>query len=394
MRVTVVKETAVSDDARALQPIDEEALFREARRLRRRRWAIRAAIVLLLVLVGAALVWLIGAQGRARAAHGEDATGALPTGALTSLDVAGALAVGPTGALYVADVARHRVLVRLKDGRFRVVAGTGISGDSGDGGSALRAELSTVSGLAFSPRGSLYLVDGGRVRVISSTGIIQTIAGNGRLTRRIAGGTPARSAPLGTARQNAGPSIAVSPGGELYIATFRQLLRLTDHGTLEPVRDVAAMAPVHGSLDGLGDIAVDGHGDVDVSCVNGWSVWQVTPNGRAHEVGPGSGARQSGGGCSVLQRASNGSVYAENGPNILRVTPHRLLPALRVTKVHGEYFWPTCFAVGAHDEAYVDEIPGDSAFEAHQQLIQLHDARIKLLWQEHNHGSHDSLGPS
>jgi hypothetical protein len=388
-----VTETAVRDDVDDRHPIDEEALFREARRLRRRRWAIRATIGLVLLAVGVALVVLLIAPGRTTTAHSDPATGTLPNGPLTRLQVAGALALGPTGTLYVADVARHRVLVRLTDGRYRVVAGDGISGYSGDNGSALRAELSTVSGLAFSPTGSLYLVDGGRVRVISPAGTIRTIAGNGRPAGRIAGGTPAHSAALGTASQNAGPSIAISPHGELYVATSMQVLRLTSHGTLQPVRDVAATALVHGSLGGLGDIAVDDHGNIDVSGVNGWSVWQVTPNGRAHEVGPGSGARQSGGNYSVLQRAPNGTVYAENGPAILRVTPDRLLPAFTVTKVRHEYFWPTYFAFGADGETYLDEIPGDGGFEAHQQLISIHGGRIRLLWQERNRGSQDSFSP-
>ncbi len=389
-----VVETAGRDQTQDSCKIDEEALFREARQLRRRRWAIRATILLTLVAVGAVIVWLSGAPGHARTAQSERAAGALPTGPVASLRVAGALAVGPTGALYVADVARHRVLVRLTDGRYRMVAGNGHSGYSGDDGSALRARLSTVSGLAFAPTGSLYLVDGGRVRVIAPTGIIHTIAGDGRPARQITAGTPARSAALGTARENAGPSIAVAPDGELYIVTSAQLLRLTAHGTLEPVRDIAAQAPVRGNLNGgLGQIAVDDHGDIDVSGVNGWSVWQVTPNGRAHEVGPGSGARQSGGNTSVLQRAPSGIVYAENGPHILRVTSHRLLPAFTITKVNHEYFWPTYFAFGAHGETYVDEIPGDGGFEAHEQLIAIRHAHVILLWQERNRGSHDSFRP-
>lgn len=387
-------ETAIREDTHDRRAIDEQALFREARRLRRRRWGIRATILIVLLALGLLIVEALIAPGHDPTAHSDPATGALPNGPPTNLHVAGALAVGPTGALYVADVARHRVLVRLKDGRYRVIAGTGISGYFGNGGSALRAELSTVSGLAFSATGSLYLVDGGRVRVITPTGIIHTIAGDGRSARRIPRGTPARSAALGTAAQNAGPSIAISPDGELYIATLIQLLRLTAHGTLTPVRDVAGKGPVRGSLDGLGEIAVDGHGNIDVSGVNGWSVWQITPNGRAHEVGSGSGARQSGGDYSILQRAPNGTVYAENGPTILRVTPHRLLPALTLTKVNHEYFWPTYFAFGADGETYVDEIPGDSGFEAHQQLIAIRDAHITRLWQEPNHGSHDSFGPS
>ncbi len=389
-----VCETLQRDDTRDPCPVDQEALFREARRLRRRRWAGRAAILLVLVASAAVVVSLTAARGHAGGGQAGHASGALPTGSLAALHVAGALAVGPTGALYVADVARHRVLVRLRDGRFRVVAGDGLDGYSGNGRAALNARLSTVSGLAFAPAGGLYLVDGGRVRVISPAGVIRTVAGNGRPAGRIAVGTPARSAALGTAGENGGPSIAVAPNGQLYIATAHQLLRLTSRGTLDPVADVATTWSLHGGLDGLGHIAVDGQGDIDVSGVNGWSVWQVTPNGRAHAISPGSGARESGGGYSVLQRAPGGTVYAENGPHILRVTPHGLVPAFTVSRVDGSYFWPTYFAFGAHGQTYLDEIPGDSGFEAHQQLIAIQGGHVTLLWHERNRGNHDSFGPS
>jgi sugar lactone lactonase YvrE len=221
-----VIETPVREPARQVVTFDEEALFREARQLRRRRWGIRIAILLALVAVGVGVVALTAARGHARVSSADHTAGALPNGSLTSLHVAGALAVGPSGALYVADTKRHRVLVRLPDGRFRVIAGDGVDGYSGDGGSALHAELSTISGLAFSPAGNLYTVDGGRVRVITPAGVIHTIAGDGRPDQRIgrptqliAAGTPARSAALGTAAANAGPSIAFAPNGTLYITT-------------------------------------------------------------------------------------------------------------------------------------------------------------------------------
>lgn len=389
-----VIESPVCEAAANPVVVDQEALFREARRLRRRRWAIRAVILLVLIAAVAAVIALVAERGHARTARDDSAAGVLPAGALTSLRVAGSLAVGPTGALYVADVARHRVLVRLPNGDFRIVAGTGIAGFTGNGGLALRAELSFISGLAFSPTGSLYVVDGGRVRVITPNGMIHTIAGDGRPARRVAPGTPARSAGLGTSRQDTGPSIAISPRGELYIATFNQVLRLTAHDTLEPVRDLAATGPVHGSLGGLGAIAVDGSGNLDVSGVNGWAVWQITPNGRAHQIGSAAGARQSGGNYSVLQRAPDGTVYAEDGPTILRVTPHHLRPAFRTGTVDHEYFWPTYFAFGPDHETYLDEIPGGAGFEPHQQLIAIQDAHARLLWQEDNRGRHDSFGPN
>ncbi len=69
------------------------------------------------------------------------------------------------------------------------------------------------------------------------------------------------------------------------------MLRLTAHRTLQPIRDIATTGPEHDSLSGLGEIAVDGSGNLDVCGVNGWAVWQITPNGHAHQVGSAAGAR-------------------------------------------------------------------------------------------------------
>ena len=386
-----------ADAGRDPAPLGEQALFPEARRLRRRRWVIRAAIVITLVGAAAVVVWLTAARGGTPAqSHRETTPGTLPTGPVVTLHVAGALAVGPTGALYVADVARHRILVRTLDGRFRVVAGTGTPGFAGDGGSALHAELSAVSDLTFSAAGSLYFVDGGRVREITPDGVIHTIAGDGRPAHHIASGSLARSAALGSVRSLAAGdslSIALSPSGRLSIATASQLLRLTPQGTLATVRAIVPSGVWRGRLKDLGQIAIDAHGDIVVSGVNGWSVWQVTPGGLAHQVGRGSGARLSGGGESNLQRGPGGAVYAENGPTILRVASRRLIPMLKISGVHHEYFWPTNFAFGPRGAIYADELPGDDGFEAHQQLVSIRDGRARLLWQEHNPGGRDSFDP-
>lgn len=349
--------------------------------LRRWRWPTGLAVV---------AVSLAGAVAGAAASK---SAGGLPIGSLATLGVAGPLAVGPSGALYVVDVARHRILVRLRGGRFRVVAGDGQVGFSGDGGQALHAELSDVSELAVSPAGSLYIVDGGRVRVIGSDGVIRTVTGNGRPARMIANGTPALSAPLGLSRPIATggspPSIAFSTDGTLYLSTAsQQLLRLTAAGTLATVRAVVSSGPNAGKLDrNLGPIAVDNRGNIDVAGYNGWSIWQVAPNGVAHQIGFGAKgqSRRSGGNYSVLQRAPDGSVYAENGATLLRIQAQSLVLTFAFTQpVQGEFFWLTYFAFGPRGILYADEIPGGGGFEAHQQLVSISHSHVNLLWQENN----------
>lgn len=386
--MTVTIETPSRPAPPPLGP-DERTLFPEARRLRRRRWTIGLVVAGLLGGILALVVLTAGSGAAADTAAGPRATGVLPLGPVATLHVAGRLAVAPDGALYVADVADNRVLVRMPNGRFRVVAG-GRAGFSGDGGPAVRAELVAISDLAFAPDGRLYVADGGHVRVVERNGVIHTVAGSGRgrPLQTVANGTPALAAPLGPARPLVGRatplSLAVSPSGQLYISTGSQILRLTATGRLDALRTVMTSGPYGGQpLGGFGPIAVDGEGNIDVAGVNGWAIWRVSPDGSARQIGSAAGARESGGDYSVLERGPGGAVFGEDGPTIQRVGHNRLVPVFTFSaRVHGEWFWPTYFAIGRHGTTYVDELPGGQAWETQQQLVAVSGTRVTLLWQQ------------
>ncbi|HEY2201617.1 MAG TPA: hypothetical protein VGH56_06995, partial [Solirubrobacteraceae bacterium] len=370
---------------------DQEAL-REERRLRRRRWARR--VLILMLLGGAAVIGVLIASsgGATKTATGAGSAGALRTGQVVALGLAGPLAVASDGALYVADVARDRVLVRLHDGRFRVAVGDGRVGFAGDGGPAVHAQLSAVSDLVLAPDGSLYIADGGRVRVVDRDGVIRTIAGDGRgaAQQLVASGTPALRAPLGSTdsilRHTVNAlSIALSPSGQLYISTGSQILRVTAAGKLDVVRAVVPSGLSKGPLRGFGPIAVDAHGNIDVGGgPRGWSIWQVAPDGIAHYVGF---ARRSGGDYAVLEPGPDAAIYADSGAGIVRVDAHRLVPTFMFNeRLRGQYFPLTYFAFSPHGTTYADDIPGGDGFgfEAHQQLLSVSNDDTRLLWQEHN----------
>src|SRR5262249_59218565 len=61
------------------------------------------------------------------------------------------------------------------------VAGAGAQGSSGDGGAATAAQLNYPTGLATTPDGGFLIADwfGNRVRWVSPTGAITTVAGTG-----------------------------------------------------------------------------------------------------------------------------------------------------------------------------------------------------------------------
>jgi DNA-binding beta-propeller fold protein YncE len=67
---------------------------------------------------------------------------------------------GPDGRLYIADEFNHRVLALHPETLdVEVIAGTGVAGFEGDGGSATQARLNHPSGLAFDAEGNLYIAD-------------------------------------------------------------------------------------------------------------------------------------------------------------------------------------------------------------------------------------------
>lgn len=370
MKVSEVPRQATTDLPAA------EALIKEARQRQRRRWLL--VIIAILVIVGVctavAMVTNRPAAHNVTAPASKAKVAGPPMGSLVSLKLAGPLAVGPNSALYVVDEQRHEVLVRLANGEFRVVAGDGKDGYSGNGQTATKAALSNVSDITFGRGGSLYLADGGRVRVVNTAGIITTIAGDGR-SGIVANGTPALSA-----RLNSLSSIAFSPSGELYLATYSQVLRLAPNGKLDTVRAVVTSGPTrHGNLGEFGGIAVDARGDIYVSCLyGGWSLYKVPPDGVASYLGY---ARRSGGNTAVLGLGKGGVIETEDGSYLLRVEGTHLATSYIFNHVPGtDWFTLTYFAIAPNGTLYADDIGGEG-FQRYQQLASVVHSHVAVLWQ-------------
>lgn len=127
------------------------------------------------------------------------------------------LAFDAAGQLVFVSMHDPRVLYVDGEGMLWSMAGTGIMGDSGDGGPALLAEFNELAGVAIAPEGSVYVSDAGahRVRVIDPGGMIRTVAGTGVPGYAGDGG-------LATSAQLNHPSaLAVDSEGRLYIADSR-----------------------------------------------------------------------------------------------------------------------------------------------------------------------------
>lgn len=122
-----------------------------------------------------------------------------------------------SGNLYIADTGYHKIRMVNTAGIIYTVAGTGISGDSGDGGPATSARLNSPVNVSVDKNGNIFIADrdSDKIRVVNKLdGNIYTLAGTDS-----SGDTMDQPAVLIALRKPAGIAIASSYSGtRIYIS--------------------------------------------------------------------------------------------------------------------------------------------------------------------------------
>ncbi len=186
------------------------------------------------------------------------------------LDYAMSIAADNTGNIYFCDYGNNRVRKITTSGVITTIAGTGTPGYSGDGGLAINAALNGPMGIVVDPNGAnVYIADNinNRVRKVTmASGIISTYAGTGVLGGAGDGGQ-ADSAQVRTPE-----GLALDAGGDLFIVDNYSQIRKVNGSThiistvagggVNPPNDGSVATSVYLYLE---YIAVDTNGNLFLS---------------------------------------------------------------------------------------------------------------------------------
>ena len=130
---------------------------------------------------------------------------------------------GISGNVYIAATGNNKIRMVSSTGIITTIAGTGIGGSSGDGGAATSAQLYYPNGVSVDISGNVYIADqvNYKIRMVTNTGIITSLAGTGTKGSNGDGGA-ATSAQL-----NDPAGVSVDIYGNVYIAdTYNNKMRM------------------------------------------------------------------------------------------------------------------------------------------------------------------------
>ena len=237
-------------------------------------------------------------------------------GAATSASLSqiyGDVAVDTSGNLFIPDFFNNRVRKVSTSGIITTVAG---GGGGGDGGAATNASLDLPQGVAMDVSGNLFIADhdNNRVRKVSTSGIITTVAGNGTSGYLGDGGaaTNANLSPTG---------VAVDASGNLFIADQdnSRVRKVSTNGIITTIAGGGGGgdggAAANASLSHPFDVKIDSYGNLFIADTVNQRIRKVSTNGIINTVA-GGGSGGDGGAATNASLNYPSGVALDNAGNI------------------------------------------------------------------------------
>ena len=229
------------------------------------------------------------------------------TGSVARFNFPSGVALNNSGEMYVADRLNHTIRKVTLDGVVTTFAGSAGSPGTTDGtGSAAR--LNAPNGVAVDGAGNIYVADRGNhaIRKITADGAVTTLAG-------LAGSSGTTNGSGSAARFNTPTGVAVDGLGNVYVADFgnHAIRKITSDGV---VTTLAGTAGTSGSKDGTGSaalffnpygVAVDSAGNVFVADYGNDTIRKITSSGVVTTLGGYAGYIETADGSGSAARFSS-----------------------------------------------------------------------------------------
>ena len=236
------------------------------------------------------------------------------------------MALDGAGDLYIADTYNDRIRrVDASTGIINTVAGNGVTGYSGDGGPALSASFNHPSSVQVDGAGNVYIADSGNdvIRVLNSaTGTVSTVAGTGT------GGYSGNGGQATAATLQTPNGMAFDASGNLYLAdTGNNVVRMINatSGVISTVagNGTAGFSGDGGSatraaLHGPWGIAVSSAGELFIADQSNNRIRKVSTSGVITTIaGASAAAFQGDGGLATAARLNTpAAVLLDNVGNL------------------------------------------------------------------------------
>lgn len=258
----------------------------------------------------------------------------------TNLSAPYGIATDASDNLYVLNRGHNKIMKTGSDGIAKRIIGTGVAGFSGDGGPAVQAQINFTNHLAVDADGNIFLADTGnhRIRKVSASGIIETVAGTGQ-TGFSGDGGPAIEAQIFNP-----VAIAVDNAGNVFVADFsNHRIRKIQHSDQTITTIAGTGSPKYGgegwpAIDSqIGEpcgVAVDQDGNVYIADQINCRVRVVTTSGLMYTVaGTGIQGHAGDGGPAEHALISNPDIIAFDSEGSLFIPDHQNAVIRKLTPI-------------------------------------------------------------
>ena len=216
------------------------------------------------------------------------------------------------GTTYVADSGNHRIRAISPTGAVTTVAGTGTSGSTN--GAALTATFTSPIGLAMSPNGTLYIVDSHRVRALLTNGTVTTVTGSTTAAFADGQGT--------TARFSTPKSAVCASNGTLYVVD-------SGNRRIRSISPTGYVSTIASNLDVAGIAITDG-GTLYISDPVKHYIRAISPTGVSSIIaGSGIAGAIDGSASSSQLNGPTGIAISENGTLYVADTKNHRIRLIR-----------------------------------------------------------------